>query len=121
MYGRIIAFKNLKAFPGIWGSEWTGFRIGNSIGLSVYQLMAGFLFPIIPSLAMNMVPERRFKKTVQLVTYARHLVSTIVQVGMLSVFLSKNFGLANLSPERFSRVTFPMSCWTPRSWMDVVS
>ena len=44
---------------------------------------------------MNMVTGHRFKRTVQMVTYAPHFISTVVIVGMLGVFLSKNFGLAN--------------------------
>jgi putative aldouronate transport system permease protein len=109
MYGRIIAFKDFKPFLGIWGSQWVGVKhfirffnapsfwrlIGNTIGLSLYQLLAGFPIPIVLALSMNLLPGKRFKKTVQLVTYAPHFISTVVLVGMLSVFLSKNFGLAN--------------------------
>ena len=122
MYGRIIAFKDFKPFLGILGSKWVGLKhfirffnapsfwrlIGNTVGLSVYQLVAGFPIPIMLALAMNMVPARRFKKTVQMVTYAPHFISTVVLVGMLSVFLSKNYGLANhlLASLGFERVFF---------------
>lgn len=109
MYGRIIAFKNFKPYLGILGSDWVGFRhflrffnapsfwrlIGNTITLSLYQLAAGFPIPIILALAMNLLPGQRFKKTVQMITYAPHFISTVVIVGMLSVFLSKNFGMVN--------------------------
>lgn len=109
MYGVMIAFKNFKPYRGILGSEWVGLYnferffnspsfwrlIGNTLGLSVYQLAAGFPIPIILALAMNIIPGPRFKRTVQMVTYAPHFISTVVIVGMLGVFLSKNFGLAN--------------------------
>lgn len=109
MYGRIIAFKNYKSYLGIGGSEWVGFKhflrffnlpsfwllIGNTISLSLYQLAAGFPIPILLALAMNLLPGKRFKKTVQMITYAPHFISTVVLVGMLSVFFSKNFGLVN--------------------------
>ena len=109
MYGVVIAFKNFKPYLGIMGSKWIGFRhfqrffdsasfwrlIGNTLTLSVYSLVAGFPIPILLALLMNMVRRTGFKKTVQLVTYAPHFISTVVIVGMLNVFLSKNFGLAN--------------------------
>lgn len=109
MYGRIIAFKNFKPYSGIIGSDWVGFRhflrffnapsfwrlIGNTASISLYSLAAGFPIPIILAVAMNLLRGTRFKKTVQMITYAPHFISTVVVVGMLSVFLSKNFCLVN--------------------------
>ncbi len=109
MYGRIIAFKDFRPHLGILGSPWVGLKhlvrffgvpsfwplVRNTITLSLYELAAGFPIPIILAIAMNLLPGQRFKKTVQLVTYAPHFISTVVIVGMLSVFLSKNYGLVN--------------------------
>ena len=122
MYGVQIAFKNFNPYDGITGSEWTGFRhfarfinspsfwrlVSNTLLLSLYQLIAGFPFPIILALGMNMVRSRRFNKTVQLVTYAPHFISTVVIVGMLNVFFSRNFGLVNhlLDTLNLERVSF---------------
>ena len=109
MYGVTIAFKNFKPHLGVLGSEWIGLRhfirffespsfwrlITNTALLSGYELLVGFPVPIILALMMNIVTGHRFKRTVQMVTYAPHFISTVVIVGMLGVFLSKNFGLAN--------------------------
>ena len=109
MYGVTIAFKNFKPYLGILGSNWVGFRhfirffespsflriISNTIFLSGYELIIGFPLPIILALMMNMVTGQKFKRTVQMITYAPHFISTVVVVGMLGVFLSKNFGIAN--------------------------
>ncbi len=109
MYGVIIAFKNFKPHLGVLGSDWVGLRhfvrfvespsfwrlISNTVLLSGYELLVGFPIPIVLALMMNVVTGRRFKRTVQMVTYAPHFISTVVIVGMLGVFLSKNFGLAN--------------------------
>ena len=109
MYGVTIAFKNFKPYLGILGSDWVGFRhfirffespsflrlISNTIFLSGYELIIGFPVPIILALMMNMVTGQKFKRTVQMITYAPHFISTVVVVGMLGVFLSKNFGIAN--------------------------
>ena len=44
--------------------------IRNTIFLSGYELLVGFPIPIILALMMNMVTGARFKRTVQMVTYA---------------------------------------------------
>lgn len=109
MVGAQIAFRDFNVIQGMWGSPWVGLRefarffespsfwrlIRNTIFLSGYELLVGFPIPIILALMMNMVTGARFKRTVQMVTYAPHFISTVVIVGMLGVFLSKNFGLAN--------------------------
>jgi putative aldouronate transport system permease protein len=109
MYGQVIAFKDFKPFQGVLGSRWVGLKhfarffgapsfwtlVENTVGLSLYQLLAGFPLPVVLALAMNIVRGKRFVKAVQVVTYAPHFVSTVVLVGMLSVFLSKDFGLVN--------------------------
>ncbi|MGG1553981.1 ABC transporter permease subunit [Paenibacillus ferrarius] len=109
MYGAQIAFKNFIPVKGIAGSEWVGLKhvlrffgsydfwkvLKNTIGLAVYQLVVGFPVPIILALALNYVRHAKFKKTVQLVTYAPHFISTVVMVGMLLQFLDPRTGLIN--------------------------
>ena len=109
MYGVIIAFKDFKPYLGMLGSEWVGFKhfirffnapsfwavITNTVSLSAYRLAAEFPIPIVLALAMNILPSPRIKKSVQFITYVPHFISTVVIVGMLNVFLSKNFGLVN--------------------------
>ena len=109
MYGVQIAFKNYRAIDGIMGSEWVGFKhfirffnspqfgvmLKNTIGLSVYQLLAGFPIPIILALLLNQTKNKHFKKVVQMATYAPHFISIVVLCGMLSVFLSPSTGIIN--------------------------
>ena len=110
MYGVQIAFKNYRAIDGIMGSEWVGFKhfirffnspqfgvmLKNTIGLSVYQLLAGFPIPIILALLLNQTKNKHFKKVVQMATYAPHFISIVVLCGMLSVFLSPSTGIINV-------------------------
>lgn len=109
MYGAQIAFKNYRIVDGIWKSPWTGFDhflrffnsyefgrlIKNTIVISLYSLAAGFPFPIMLALSLNYVNNVPFKKTVQMVTYAPHFISTVVMVGMLLQFLAHRAGLVN--------------------------
>ena len=109
MYGVQIAFKDYYFIKGIWGSPWVGFEhfnrffksyffgtlLKNTIGISLYQLVAGFPAPIILALMINEVSNKFFKRTVQTVTYAPHFLSTVVLVGMLLSFLSPRNGIIN--------------------------
>lgn len=109
MYGIQIAFKNYRAADGIWGSKWVGFdhfikffksyqfiRVTrNTIMLSLYSLIAGFPVPIILAIALNCCKNIKFKKTVQLVTYAPHFISVVVLMGMVIQILSPKYGLLN--------------------------
>lgn len=110
MYGVQIAFKDFIANQGIWGSPWVGFKhferffdsfyfwriLSNTLGIGVYELIAGFPIPILLALMLNEVRSGRFRRFVQTVTYAPHFFSTVVLVGLLSLFLSPSSGLLNL-------------------------
>ncbi|WP_312894608.1 ABC transporter permease [Paenibacillus eucommiae] len=111
MYGVQIAFKDFIASKGFWDSPWVGFKhfqrffdsyyfwrlIKNTLGISLYQLAVGFPVPILLALMINEVQSKRFRKTVQTITYAPHFLSTVVVVGMIFIFLSPKSGLLNLA------------------------
>jgi putative aldouronate transport system permease protein len=122
MYGLQIAFKDFNGRLGIWGSPWVGMKhfarffrdpsfsriLGNTIGLSLYEFIAGFPVPILLALSLNEVRRRGFKKTVQMVTYAPHFISVVVVVGMLYLFLNPGRGVVNhlVSAVGLTRVSF---------------
>lgn len=122
MYGTQIAFREFLAARGIWGSEWVGLKyfakffdspyfvrvVRNTLEISLYTLVAGFPFPILLAVALNCALNRRFKKTVQMVTYAPYFISTVVMVGMMFQFLSTRIGFVNhaLAALGFERVMF---------------
>lgn len=109
LYGIQIAFKDFSAYKGIWDSPWVGLKhfstffssyrfwllLKNTLVLSLYSLLAGFPIPIILALMLNYVKNHRFKKYTQTLTYAPHFISTVVLVGMLSMFLSPSSGFVN--------------------------
>jgi len=97
MLGVQIAFKKFNYIGGIWGSPWIGFNnfvkffnsytftrvISNTLRISIYDIFAGFPFPIIFALCLNTIEHRRYKKFLQTVTYMPHFISVVVVVGML--------------------------------------
>ena len=74
MYGVQLAFKNFQIRDGIWGSPWIGWDnfkrffefkefwmlIKNTLGISIYQLLAGFPIPIVLALALNATMNLKF-------------------------------------------------------------
>lgn len=108
IYGIQIAFKNFRSSLGISGSEWVGLKnfirfltypdfwkiVGNTLSISLYSL-ATFPISVILALLLNEVRVTWFKKTVQMVTYAPHFISTVVIVAMLNLFMARSNGLFN--------------------------
>ncbi len=110
MYGIVIAFQDFKPHLGYIGSPWVGIKhfqrffnapdsmqlISNTLLLSIFQLVFSFPVPIILALSINLLNNRRYQKTVQLVTYAPHFISMVVMVSIMRVLLDPQTGLVNL-------------------------
>jgi len=109
MYGIQLAFKDFSAAKGFWDSSWVGFKhferffnnyqfwtlIRNTLGISFYQILVSFPLPIIFALLINEVQSKRFRKSVQSITFMPHFLSTVVLVGIVMAFLSPSTGLIN--------------------------
>ncbi len=116
MFGVQIAFRKYRIVDGIWGSEWVGFAqfqkffkspqfktvVPNTIWLSLYGLLAGFPLPIVLALALNVLRSKRYKMTVQMITYMPHFISTVVLVGMMIALLNPRIGLYGIIYQAFS-------------------
>jgi ABC-type polysaccharide transport system permease subunit len=138
MYGAQIAFRNYRAIDGIWGSRWVGFDnflklfrnymfpriIRNTLLVSIYQFLISFPFPIILALALHTTLRTKFKKTVQMVTYMPHFISTVVLVGMILQFTNPHVGLINklivaLGGESQNFMASPMAFFHIYVWSNV--
>lgn len=109
MYGIQIAFKKYRVSIGIWGSEWVGLDhfvrfltfpnfwkiMFNTLRISFKSLIWGFPFPIILALLLNELNNVKFKKIVQMITYAPHFISTITVCGMVLLFFNREYGIVN--------------------------
>ena len=110
MYGVLISFQKFSPTRGIFGSRWIGWAnfgrffstpsatrtIANTFRLSLYSLIAGIPFPILLALLLNECRGTRYKKTVQMVTYAPYFISTVVMVAILFQLLDPRTGLVNV-------------------------
>ena len=125
MYGVQIAFKDFRSSLGIWGSEWVGLKhfirfltfpdfwniLKNTISISLYSL-ATFPCAVILALLINEISNVAFKKTVQMITYAPHFISTVVVCSMVILFTNRSNGLFNniraaMGAERVDFMTIP--------------
>ncbi|MFC4809778.1 ABC transporter permease [Paenibacillus sp. GCM10023250] len=110
MLNAVLAFKDYNVTKGIWGSPWVGMKnfnlffdnpifwtlIKNTVLLSGYLLLAGFPIPILLALMLNEVRSHRFKRFVQLVTFAPYFISTVVMVSIIMLFLAPRLGFVNV-------------------------
>jgi len=122
MWGVLISFKQYSPFKGFVDSPWVGlkhFRVffenpffykyfRNTILLSAYSILWGFPAPIVFALILNDVQNIKFKKLVQTVSYMPHFYSTVVVVGLFTMFLSPTSGPINklIMSLGFNRVSF---------------
>nr|WP_246120535.1 ABC transporter permease subunit [Cohnella terricola] len=115
MANAVLAFKDFNVIKGIWGSPWVGLKhfelffenpifwtlLKNTLLLSFYLLLAGFPIPILLALMLNEIRSGRFRRVVQLVTFAPYFISTVVMVSILMLFLAPRLGFANVALQHF--------------------
>lgn len=113
MFGVAIAFKSddgtLNVVEQLMYSEWVGFEnfkvfledkdffvvFWNTLGLNFLQLIFNFPAPIIFALMLNEVLHKKFKKTIQVITYFPHFISWVVFGGIILSLLDTNSGIVN--------------------------
>ena len=109
MYGVLMAFQDYDPTLGILGSEWIGFEnfirffesyyfqevLLNTIFISLFSLVVGFIFPLIFALSINNVENPTFKKFVQMISYAPYFISVVVVVAMINIFFDGENGILN--------------------------
>ena len=106
IYGVQIAFRDYSPARSITASPWVGLKyvkkfisyysfweiMRNTLVLNLYSL-AVFPIPIIFALMLNYMRSAAFKKTIQVVSYIPHFISTVVMVGIIMQFLNKQTGV----------------------------
>lgn len=112
MYGIVIAFQKYSpgrpflSFDGT--TRWVGlehFRtfieskyfvrlMGNTIKLSLYNILFGFWVPIVFALLLNEVAVMKYRKFAQTASYLPYFISSVVVAGLVISFIDTN-GLIN--------------------------
>ena len=104
MYFWVTAFQDYKPKLGVAGSKWVGMKnfewlfgradfinsIRNTLAMSVINLVFGTVSAVLLAVLLNEVRNRKFKRTVQTVTYLPHFLSMVIVVGMAQNIFSSN-------------------------------
>lgn len=146
IYGVQIAFRNFRTSKGIWGSDWVGLKhfakfitlpnfipmLRNTLSITLYSLLT-FPIPIIFALMLNEIDSMRYKKTVQMVCYAPHFISTVIVCSMISIFTKSNGMINNLlavwglprkdylsDPSCFASIVVWSGLWQNLGWGSII-
>ena len=148
MLGLSIAFKDYNAFLGFDRSPWVAIKyfkqffnsiylwrlLRNTLLINLYDLVFNFPAAIILALLLNEVQQRRFKKTVQTITYMPYFISSVVLASMVVQFLSPSSGIVNnliaalggerqyfmTQPESFRTIYTIMNLWKNIGWNSII-
>ncbi|MCD9020728.1 ABC transporter permease [Cohnella silvisoli] len=115
LYGVSIAFMDYNVIQGFPGSKWAGLKhfnmlfksemfrnaFKNTLIISLYKMISGFLCPILLALALNEIRTAWFKKTLQTAVYLPRFVSWVVYGGIITLLLSPETGVINKFIEFF--------------------
>jgi len=130
MWGVLISFQNYSPYTGLMHSEWVGLQnfkelfansdfvliFRNTMAISLLNLVFYFPVPIILSLMLNEVTNRRFKNTIQSIVYLPHFLSWVIITGLTFVLFSQSNGLINnllvsMGFEKYNFLTNPKVFW----------
>lgn len=102
MFGIVMAFERFNPTRGFFGSDWVGFKwfqqffnsyyfgrlMKNTLLLSLKDILIGFPAPIILALLLNELKSKRFKKTIQTISYMPYFISVVVMSKLIIDFFA---------------------------------
>lgn len=100
MVGLLMAFQDYKPKKGIFGSPFIGFEnftdffssiyfgrtVANTLAISMLELCISFPVTIIFALLLNEIKNKKFKRTIQTVSYMPYFISMVVIAGIIVDF-----------------------------------
>ncbi len=110
MAGLLMAFERYSPKKGFFGSTWVGMQnfkeffggpymkrtIRNTVAIGVLDLVVNFPAPIIFALILNEIHAKRFKKTVQTISYMPYFISAVVACGLMVTFIEAGGPLSSI-------------------------
>ncbi len=105
----------------------------NTLLLSSYSMVFGFVFPILLALLMNQIRSALVKKNIQLVIYAPNFISTVIVCGMIFILLSPvgpvnavlqaigmNRTMFMTDPDKFRAIYVISNIWQSAGWSSII-
>lgn len=114
MYGVTIAFKDLAIGEDMLGGTWVGFKhferlfnspnfstiLGNTLKITLTEIIITTPLPIIFALMVHNSSSRRIRKISQTLSYMPHLLATVVVVTIIELVCRPDVGLINIIIEK---------------------
>ncbi|WP_059041536.1 ABC transporter permease [Paenibacillus rubinfantis] len=108
VWGWTMAFQNYKPARSFGQQEWVGFKqfkflftddsfmrvLRNTLGMSIINLILGFVTAIVLALLLNEIKKLFWKRTVQTISYLPHFLSWIIVTGIVATSLASD-GIVN--------------------------
>lgn len=102
--GNVVAFRRFRPGGSMFGDEWVGLyyvkmfindqqfwhAFSNTVILGVLTLLIAFPLPIILALMLNEVRSRKFKRSIQTISYLPHFMSIVIVAGIVFQLTSVN-------------------------------
>lgn len=143
MWGITLAFREFDPSAGLFGGAWVGTKyfdkfftsplfgeiMRNTIRISLWTLIMGFIFPIILALLINQIQSPKAKNFVQTVTYMPHFISVVVIVSMLNIFLTPKVGIIGRffgdvslmgDPKQITNIYWISQVWQDCGWNSII-
>lgn len=111
IYGVQIAFREYDFSRGFTGGDWVGFKyfkqyfespmfyttLKNTFTIAFTSIVVGFPAPIILTMIVNQIRNKKWKKVLQTTVYIPYFISVVVLVSMINIMFANDSGvLSNL-------------------------
>ncbi|MCM3724869.1 sugar ABC transporter permease [Neobacillus cucumis] len=130
LWGWSIAFQDYKPALGLFDQTWNGFVqfkflfsdanfyrvLRNTLGMSVINLVLGFVTAIGLALLLNEIRHTKFKKIIQTISYMPHFLSWVVAASIISYSLSTDTGIVNIVLMKLGIIHQPILWLGKETW-----
>ncbi len=110
MFGVLMAFEDYNVIDGFFHSPWVGFdhfvelfsgaefmtALRNTICIALLKGTVGFIAPVVFALLLSLIHHKRYKRTVQTLSYLPNFVAAVVVASLVIQFLAKDGPLTML-------------------------
>ncbi len=150
IWGWSIAFQDFKPYLTFAEQSWVGFKhftflfrdeafllaLRNTLGMSMINLILGFVTSITFALLLNEVKVKLFKRSIQTISYMPHFLSWIIVTGIVATSLSADGGIVNILfmklgfidepimwlsiPEYFWGIVGASGVWKEMGWNTII-
>lgn len=110
MFGVLMAFEDYSVSKGYFGSPWVGMdnfvelftgdqfpiALRNTIIIAVLKGTIGFIAPVAFAVLLSLLRSKKYKRTVQTMSYLPNFVASVVVASLLIEFLGKDGPLTML-------------------------